>query len=157
MLLAVTMFFALVGLFLLVIGFSGVKESAIELQEKNALMLVTKLANSPEFSCGKAFGSNKINCVDADKVMMLKENSEKYKDFWGATNIEIRRIYPKSAGEVLCSLGNYPDCNIMRVYSKEIEGADVSNFVVLCRKESSEGQPYDKCELAKMSVSYEIK
>ena len=102
MLMAVTLFFALVGMFVLVIKFSGLKESASILEEKNALLLVTKIANSPEFSCGEAFGSAKINCIDADKVMMLKENIEKYKGFWGGeTNIEIRKIYPK--GDVICT------------------------------------------------------
>ena len=156
MLVAVVLFFVLVGVFLLVFGFSGLKGSAVELQEKNALMLVTRLANSPEFSCGDSFGSNKINCVDADKVMMLKENSDKYENFWGASNIIIRKIYPKTDGEIICELGNYPNCNILKVHSKKITGADISNFVTLCRKEAGERGSYNKCELAKMSVSYEL-
>ena len=78
MLMAITLFFVMVGMFVLVFRFSGLKESATMLEEKNAMLLVTKLANSPEFSCGEAFGSNRINCVDADKVMMLKENTAKY-------------------------------------------------------------------------------
>ena len=62
-LMAITLFFVLIGIFILVIRFSGLKESATELQEKNAMLLATKLANSPEFSCGEAFGNKKINCV----------------------------------------------------------------------------------------------
>jgi hypothetical protein len=155
MLLAITLFFILVGIFLLVVGSSGLKESAIELQEKNALLLVTRLANSPEFSCGESFGSSKVNCVDADKVMMLKQTSEKYKNFWGASNIIIRKVYPAGNG-VECTLGNYPDCDVIRVYSRENEGAEVSNFVILCRKAAGETGSYDKCEIAKMSVSYEL-
>lgn len=157
MLLAVTLFFALVGIFLLVFVFSGLNESAVTLKEKNALLLVTRLANSPEFSCEESFGGNKINCVDADKVMMLMQNSKKYEGFWGASNIVIRKIYPEIEEEIICSLSNYPDCNIMEVYSEKGNGADVSNFVTLCRKETSEGESYDKCEVARMSVSYEIK
>lgn len=157
MLLAITLFFVLVGIFLLVLGSSGLKKSAIELQEKNALMIVTRLANSPEFSCEESFGSNKINCVDADKVIMLIQNSKKYDGFWGASNIIIRKIYPEIDGEIVCSLSNYPNCNIIKVYSENNDGADVSNFVTLCRKESSGGEYYDKCELAKMSVSYELR
>ncbi len=157
MLLAITLFFVLVGIFLIVIGFSGLKESAIELQEKNSLLLVTKLANSPEFSCGESFGSNKINCIDGDKIMMLKENSEKYKNFWGVSNIEIRKIYPETDGKKECTINNYPECNIMKIYSKESLGVDVSNFVTLCRKELSlGGGSYDKCEIAKMIVRYEL-
>ena len=152
-LMAVTLFFVLVGMFVLVVRFSGLEESATALEEKNAMLLVAKLANSPEFSCGEAFGVNRINCVDADKVMILKENIIKYVNFWGVSNIEIRKIYPAGNGKI-CSLGNYPDCDIIRIRSGEVAGADLSSFVSLCRKESFNGEIYDKCELAKIMVSY---
>lgn len=154
MLMAVTLFFVLVGLFVLVVKFSGLRESATELSEKNALLLVTKLANSPEFSCGEALGSNKINCIDADKIMVLKENLVKYSGFWGVANIEIRKIYPKTVNEI-CNFGNYPDCTFIRLYPREVEGYSVSNFVSLCRKELFAGEIYDKCDLAELIVSYE--
>lgn len=156
MLIAVTLFFALVGMFVLIFVFSGLKNSALELKEENALSLVTRLANSPEFSCGESFGNAKINCVDADKVMMFIQNSAKYRDFWGASNIVIRKIYPPYEKEVLCSLSNYPNCNTIEVYSEKNSGAEVSNFVILCRKELKEGKGYDKCEIARMNVKYEI-
>jgi len=152
MLIAVTLFFALVGLFLIVFVFSGLKESATALQEKNALLLVTKLANSPEFSCGDVFFGNKINCVDADKVMMLKENLDKYKGFWGVTNIEIQKVYP--VGSKVCTLANYPNCSVIKVYSLDESGYSVSNFVSLCRKDVFDGEVSDRCELAKLIVSY---
>ena len=157
MLMAVTLFFALVGMFVLAVKFSGLKESATALEEKNAMLLVTKLANSPEFSCGEAFGSSRINCIDADKVMMLRENIDKYINFWGVSNVEIRKIYPSKDSKVICDLGNYPDCNVIQLRSKEVTGYDMSNFVSLCRKESFNEEAYDKCELAKIMVSYEKK
>jgi len=153
MLIAVTLFFVLVLMFFLVVKFSGLKESAQELNEKNALLLVTKLANSPEFSCEESFGKNKVNCVDGDKVLMLKENIAKYEDFWGVENIEIRKIYPKVENEIICTLSNYPNCNVLRI-RENVSGFDASNFVTLCRKEGSEGESYDKCEVAKLMVSY---
>lgn len=159
MLMAVVLFFALVGMFVIVIKFSGLKESAAVLEERNALLLATKLANSPEFSCGEAFGSERVSCVDADKVMILKENIEKYSDsdFWGVSNIEIRKIYPKIDEEIICNIGNYPDCNLIQLISGEKVGTGISNFVSLCRKASFDGTFYDKCELAKIIVSYEEK
>lgn len=153
MLMAVTLFFVLVGMFVLVFRFSSLQESAEDLEEKNALLLVTKLANSPEFSCGKAFGRGRVNCVDSDKVMALKENIRIYSDFWGVSGIEIRKIYPKLDSEIICELDNYPDCNLIKIVSTE-GGTGVSNFVALCRKESFENQVYDKCELAKIIASY---
>ena len=89
MLMAVTLFFILVGMFVLTIYLSNLRNSASVFEERNALLLVTKLANSPEFSCGEAFKGKKTNCIDADKVMMLKERIDKYSDFWDVKNIEI--------------------------------------------------------------------
>lgn len=157
MLMAITLFFVLVGIFVIIVRFSGLKEAATALEEKNAMLLVTKLANSPEFACGEGFGSRPINCVDADKAMMLRANIGKYSNFWGVSNIEIRKIYPKTDTEIICNLGNYPNCNVIRMLSGEVVGVDLSNFVSLCRKDSFGGEVYDKCELAKLMVSYEKK
>lgn len=157
MIIAVTLFFVLVGIFVMVIKFSGLKEIASELEERNAMFLVSKLANSPEFSCGNAFGSSRINCIDSDKIMMLKENIAKYGNFWGVSNVEVRKIYPERDKDLICNLVNYPDCNIIRLYDKEVKGYDISNFVSLCRKESYGDDVYDKCELARLLVSYEEK
>ena len=152
MLLAVTLFFALVGLLVLAFRFAGLNESATTLEEKNAMLLVTKIANSPEFSCGESFGTGRSNCVDADKVMALKKNIDKYKDFWGEeTKIEIRTIYPSSP-DVVCNFGNYPNCNIINL-GGEINMGHL-NFVSLCKKENLDGEVYNKCELAKIWVAY---
>jgi len=156
MLMVITLFFILVGMFVLVFRYSGLKESATTLEEKNALLLVTKLANSPEFSCGNAFDNVGTNCVDADKAMVLVNRGDKYSGFWGKdiTNIEIRKLYPKIEEEVICTLGNYPNCNVIRVYSEDVAGYYVTNFISLCRKANFEGEVYDKCELAKIMVGY---
>ena len=154
MLLAVTLFFVFVGLFIFMIAYSGLKDSASTLEEKNALLLVTKLANSPEFSCGGSFGNEKTNCIDADKVMALKTNSNKYSNFWGVDSIEIRKIYPVAYGvRVECTLTNYPQCDIIKILDNGIS-SEFSNFVSLCRKENIEGKVHDKCEIAKITVSY---
>ena len=154
MLMAVTLFFVLVGMFIFSIQFAGLKSSAAILEEKNAMLLVTKLANSPEFSCGEAFKNKRTNCIDSDKAMILKENINKYRNFWDVENIEIRKIYPISE-EKECSLENYPDCNIIKIREGSIT-SEFSNFVSLCRKASIEGEVYDKCELAKLIVSYDV-
>ena len=151
MLIAVTLFFVLVGLFFIMVVFSGAKESAALLEEENALLLVSKLANSPEFSCGNAFGSTKINCIDGDKTMALKSNINRYSNFWGVDGIEIKKIYPKDTS--ICTFENYPDCGQIILLAGE--GTGVSNFIALCRKENIEGQIHDKCELARIIVYYE--
>ena len=155
MLLAITIFFVLVGIFVLVFKVGSIRETATILEQDNAMLLVSRLANSPEFSCGNAFGTSKVDCVDFDKAMALKESSSKYSDFWGVSNIEIIKIYPVTDSKIECDSFTYPDCNIIQIKSGELTGYSVSNFVSLCRKESFEGIPYNKCELAKLIVSYE--
>jgi len=156
MLVAVILFFALAGMFVFSFKFANLKEMATELESKNAMLLATKIANSPEFACGDSFGTRKVNCVDGDKVMMLKEGIEKYEGFWSVENIEVRKIYP-AGSNIECNLGNYPNCDYIRVYAKEVSGYSHSNFVTLCRKEVFEGETYDKCDLARILVSYEEK
>ena len=155
MLLAITVFFVLVGLFVLMFKMGSIKDTAEILERDNAMSLVSKLANSPEFACGGAFGTSKVDCVDADKVMALKQNSAIYEGFWGISNIEILKIYPASEENIECNIITYPNCNFIQIKEGELTGYSVSNFVSLCRKESFEGSPYNKCELARLMVSYE--
>ena len=155
MLIAVTLFFVLAGLFIIMIRFSGLRESAELLEERNALLLVSKVADSPEFSCGDVFfGEQKTNCIDADKAIALKSRIDagEYSGFWSVDGIEIRWVFPQKAGE--CSLESYPDCGDITLVAAE-SGTGIANFVSLCRKETSEGAGiYDKCELGKIIVTY---
>ena len=152
MLIAVTLFFALAGLFLITFVFSGLKDSAALLEEQNALSLVSKLANSPEFSCEQAFGTNNIKCIDGDKVMALKDSVLRYSGFWGVDGIVIKKIYPKDS--TICTSENYPNCGEINIVSAE-SGTGVSNFAILCRKAKDEYKIYNKCELAEVIVTYE--
>ncbi len=154
MLLGVTLFFALVGMALVGLKLSNLKGQANDLKEQNAQLLVSRLANSPEFSCGNSFYTSVSNCIDADKVMALKNQEAKYDGFWGTSNIEIRKIYPKINGEINCTKINYPNCNIIALHAGRV-GTYEENFVTLCRKEIKNGVSYDKCEMAKLMVSFE--
>jgi hypothetical protein len=152
MIIAVFFFFILVGLFFLSIAMNNLKKSASDLGEKSSMLLVSKLANSPEFSCGNAFGTSGISCIDFDKLMALKKNSETYSEFWGVAKIELRKIYPES--DTVCQESNYPDCGIVKILDKNVKTLPYSsNFVSLCRKEVSETGIYDKCELARLMIA----
>ena len=156
MLIALTILFVMVAMVVLMVKVGNLRSEATSLEEQNAILLSTKLANSPEFSCGDAFGTSKVNCVDANKIMALKEHIEDYENFWSVENIEVRKIYP-STGDELCTKSNYPDCAIIRLYDQEISGFDSSSFVALCRKELTDEGIIDRCELAKLIISYEKK
>ncbi|MDO8528641.1 MAG: hypothetical protein Q7S06_01990 [Nanoarchaeota archaeon] len=156
MLMAITLFFVLVGIFVLVIRFSGLKEDSQTLEQENAMLLVSKLANSGEFSCENAFGTLS-NCIDADKVIALSSREE-YERFFGVAKIEIRKIYPDN-GNTLCNEENYQTCGVIRVLDRNVKTLpSSSNFVSLCRREiDSTGIGYDKCEMAKLIVTGEDK
>jgi len=153
MLIAVVLFFALVAVFLLAIKFSSLKETAEIFGEEDAMLLVAKIANSPEFECGRAFGATRTNCVDADKLMVLLDEAGDYRDFWGIDSLGVRKVADGAKNE--CNSDNYPECNSIELI--EGRGVGVGNFVSLCHKESSEIGTYDKCELAKIIVSYDLK
>ncbi|MCX6750774.1 MAG: hypothetical protein NTZ83_04915 [Candidatus Pacearchaeota archaeon] len=155
LLIAVFLFFALVGMVVLTVMMSDIKNSATDLREQNSKLLASKIANSPEFSCGEVYGTQKTDCIDEDKVMVLKDNINKYEKFWGISGIEIRRIYPKwtLTKDKECTETNYPNCNIITLISSQ--GFDRSNFVALCRKEKYQGEIVNKCEMAKIIIRYE--
>ena len=151
MLIAVTLFFVFVALFFASAGLSGLKQKKATLDEDNAILIATNLAKSPEFSCGGAFGTTKLNCIDFDKVMVLSERSE-YFSFWDVEGIEIRKVYPASDKE--CTIENYPDCGVLTIKQSESVGKDKSTFVSLCHKEQYETTSYNKCEIGQLIVRF---
>lgn len=156
MIVAVTLFFALVGIFFISINLSNVKQTATNLAEENSMLLVSKLANSPEFSCGNAFGTSRTNCIDFDKIISLEKNAD-YLNFWGVAKIEVRKILPDE-GDKLCNENNYPNCGIVQILDRNVKILPYSsNFVSLCRKETDGKIIYDKCELALLLIASEDK
>ncbi len=152
-LIALTLFFVLVGLFFLGFYLQSVKEDVSELNSRQAKLLVSKLANSPEFTCGTAFHSKYADCVDSDKVLILMQNSSRYKNFWGVDDIKIWKIHPSATHEE-CNVLTYPDCTTYNILESGTVGVYESNFISLCRIEQEGGKSYTKCELARLMVSY---
>ena len=150
MLVAVTLFFILVGMVILVVYLSSLRETSNILENEKAMRLASKIANSPEFSCGEAFGA-KVRCVDLDKVMVLKQNVELYRNFWGVDNIMIIKIYPNEFDGVDCTSENYPNCGQIRLSDSDIS-SEYTNYITLCRKETKDGEIYNKCELARILI-----
>ena len=156
MLMALTLFFVLIGLFFIVTKLSGLKESVTNLEKENAQKLIMKLASSPEFSCENAFRFGEIDCVDFDKVIVLIESISNYNKFWGVADIEITKIYPEKTGE--CTYMTYPHCKTLKIYSENVDKKPaVSNFVALCRKEVINEEVMEICEVGKINIMYEDK
>ena len=154
MLIALTLFFVLVGLFFLNYSLSGLKAKKAMANQDEVIKKVARIANSPEFSCGGVYKTNQVSCIDFDKVMALTKYVSDYENFWGVENIVIREVYPESSNETLCTSENYPNCNYVDLLGKGISGFDKSTYVVLCRKDSVGSSIYDKCVLAKLMVRY---
>jgi len=164
-LIAVTILLTMVGLFVLQIRVNNLRNTASALEEENAKLLVAKLANSPEFSCGDSFGTNS-NCIDFDKIMALKNDSERYGKFWGVSKIEIRIIHSfegYSGSEKECEYdfetkeGSYPECNYVQIIEKPSNGNDFYSYVSVCKRKiiNSEGDAQTVCNLGKLIVRYE--
>lgn len=156
MLIAITLFFVLAGLFFLSIKMNSLKSSATDLEEQNVRLLLTKLADSPEFSCGSSYGTQKTSCVDFEKVMILKNEISNYSNLWNVADIQILKIFPENFEE--CDSVNYPNCGKIILFPENSgSGTYISTFVSLCGRESISGVAYDKCEIAKLMVSYKDK
>ncbi|MFZ1970904.1 MAG: hypothetical protein WAU65_01860 [Candidatus Nanoarchaeia archaeon] len=156
MLIAVTLFFVLAGMFVLVTSVNGLKQKASVLQQDNAQLLVSKISDSPEFSCGDSFsnyfGTGMSSCIDVDKVISLENNLKIYGNgtFWGVQGIQIRTVYPQT-DNVECTISNFPNCNKITLIPTN-NGTGTSNIVSLCGY-SINGSI--ECNLAKIIVTYQ--
>src|SRR3989338_11323343 len=92
MLVALVLFFSMIALVYFSISLANLREHAQYLREKEALENVKMIAATPEFAFTSS--SDCSNCVDFDKVLMLKEQSS-YKNFWKFECLEVEIIYPK--------------------------------------------------------------
>jgi len=156
MILAVFLFFILVGMFVLSIVFNNIYDEATRIAEDRTLSAVTSLADSPELSCISA----KSNCIDGDKLItMINKNT--YQNFWPFSSLIVIKSsgFGKSEEELIeCNFANYPDCDIFRIYDKEVKSERaIGSFVAFCRKEFENSYTYDKCEIAKIIAGTELK
>jgi hypothetical protein len=146
MIIAVFLLFIIVGMFFLSIYFSGIQKSAYQGEREKAILLLTKLSQSPELNCIEGGV-----CVDADKIIGLVDN-EKYASFWDVEGLEIVKEYPKEELEE-CNVGNYPNCNKFNIITPVKTGTiQDSSYVSICRREFKQGYSYKLCELGKIIV-----
>lgn len=156
MLVAIILFFILVGLFAASIVFKNISRGAEDIKEDQTLAAVTNLAESGELVCTKA----RANCVDGDKLIALI-GQKKYEEFWPFVSLSVLKSTGFAKNEsnwVECSKKNYPDCDVFNIYDrnrllekddgKRIDENVLSSFVALCRIEMEANTPYESCEMA---------
>jgi len=146
-LVAIMIFFAMVGLFYFSIKIADLKGSAQDLREDKVRETVRKMAGSPEFAWT---ASDCASCIDLDKVLALKERKV-YEDFWDFSFLQISRVYPSEGEE--CTKLNYPRCGTITIIDKKENTIAHSAFVSLCRFDGVE--EYSKCELGKIILGFE--
>lgn len=156
MLLAVVLFFVLVGLFAVTLIYNNLSKQANLLSQDKSRQGVNNIANVPEFMCGAEFA----NCMDADKLIAMS-NRKGYDNFFPFSSLEVIKFSGLTKNEtqlIECTKNNYPNCDIIRIYDKNANAeTKASNFVALCRKDYENSYAYDRCEIAKAIAGSEIK
>ena len=145
-LVALFLFFLLIGLFYLSFKIHSFKSSVGNLKEQEAKAMVRKIAATPELRWGECSG-----CIDLDKALVLKESMGSNKTLEGLWDLEylaIETIYPAKPDKI-CNLGNYPECGkLVLLKRNENYGKAYTSFVSLCRWDNEKNS--QKCELGKI-------
>ena len=156
MIVAVVLFFVLVGLFGFSVLYSNILKNADVINEERTYLLVNNFANSPELNCA----GGKTNCVDADKIIGLM-NNKNYQNFWEITSLEVLKQsgFNKTEAEMTeCSMDNLNDCDKFLIIRKNAENEEkIVSFAAICRSEYENYYNYEKCEIAKLIVGREVK
>lgn len=147
-LVALVIFFSLVVLIYMRIRISSLEESAKSLGDQDAMLVVAKMAESPEFEWTGSCPS----CVDIDKVWALKERDD-YADFWNLDYLQVSYLDQSKTGE--CTSGTYENsnCKTITLISRGNPGTTYDAYVALCRNEGMGESSHVKCELGKIRAA----
>ncbi len=151
MIIAIFIFFALVGLFFLRIQLGDVESNAAQLQKEQAISSLKVIADMPELACG---GSESL-CLDEDKLRVMSGNfSSVYDLLWPVASVKVYRVYPAFSEILECpSLG----CNYYEIYdSGQTNVKEYSTYVSICKKIEEVGYVYDRCEVGKLVVGAKV-
>jgi hypothetical protein len=130
MLVALVIFFAMVGLIYVGLSLNSLKKSAQGLQDVEAIEIAKKIASSPELAFTSLSMSDCSSCVDLEKALMLKEIIN-YKSFWNLNYLMIEKVYPNQT-DVECTRYNFPDCSKITIIANDTVASETA-FVSLVR------------------------
>lgn len=128
MLVALVVFFAMVGIIYVIFSVSSLRQTAQELRDKEAVELVKKLASSPELAFTSE--SDCSSCIDFEKALMLKDLNN-YKNFWNLGYLKIERVSPDENDEE-CNKFNFPHCKSVTII-ESVNAKPKTAFVALAR------------------------
>jgi hypothetical protein len=138
MIIAVFIFFVLVGLVFLVWQFGGTKGSFEDLQKEQAISSLSVISDMPELS----FDERKSFQLDEDKLIVMSSFSEDYKDIWPVASVKAYTLDPFSSYVIY-------DSGQTRV-------REYSTYVSICKRVKEFGSVYTKCEVGKLSVGVKL-
>jgi len=147
MILAVFLFFILVGLFFLSIYSANLKKDAHQMEIDSAISSISVISDMSELSCD----SNENFCLDKDKIKVMAGGfGEDYSLFWPVSSVEVYIVYPGGGSVVDCPAAN---CNHYIIFDRGQENSQTySTFVSVCERLGDSGFVYDKCEIGKLVV-----
>lgn len=149
-LIALFVFFLLVGLFWITLQKKNLINQVNQLEENQALILSGLLSGISELNCG----SYSDYCIDTDKLMVLM-NKTAYSDFFPVESIRIVKLGQEK--EIKCNFANYPNCNTFELKKSKNNIVAKGSFIALCRYEELQDYPIRKCDLGKIIIGYELR
>jgi hypothetical protein len=155
MLIAVFIFFTLVALFFLQVSLGGLKFSAQEFEREQVLSVLSTLSEIPELSCY----DGSVDCLDVDKLLVLRGTSEYYKHFWPIASIRVHKVGSNvSSNEVICKGPRTPaNCTYFDVYdSGQTSVSEYATYVAICTTSQRSGRSYRDCEMGKILVGMKV-
>ncbi len=148
MILAVFLFFILIGLGFLSFQTKSLQGNYQQLQMDQAISSLQVLTDMPELSCGYL-------CLDEDKLRVMSRKSEQYAQFWPVASIKVYKVYPAFDSLIKCPTAN---CNYFEIYdSNQQNTQEYSTYISLCKRVKEQDNIYDKCEIGKLVVGVKIK
>ena len=142
---AIFLFFIIVGLFFLNVSMGSIKGSAQDLKTEKAISFLSTIPSMTEFN------ANCANCVDKDKLKAFIYFSKEYKQFFPLDSLRALKIYPKPenfsiSDELLCPSS---ECIIL-FNSTKPEIVEYSIFVPVCETSKRTGIVITDCEIWKL-------
>ena len=145
MIIAVFIFFILVGLFVLNVQLRGLKGTSEELKETETINSLTIVTTMTELSCP----TSDYFCLDGNKLEVMA-NKKSYSELWPIASLEVYKTYPSFSKVVPCP---GVDCNYYKVFdNSQTQTQKVSTYVSLCYQKKKNNQQYEDCEIAKVLI-----
>jgi hypothetical protein len=147
MIIALFIFFAIAGIFMLNISLGGLKEDAQELKADKAISFLATIPQMTEFT----YGGNCINCLDRDKLRVFHNHSTEYKEFFPLDSLKAIRVYPEPTNFLPDGNPECPSTDCLVLFNSTNSSIqEYATFVPVCEKSRALGMISEQCEVWKL-------